>query len=111
MPGWTGLRPPCATADIYARNKNEARTPSKGGPLDESSNLVRLGSLRSTFSNIPQRAQTLVTRWNRGVYRDQQRAAGPRVSDARGPVVRRIETAQTFLAATEINSLIGDYLA
>ena len=25
-----------------------------------------LGSLRDTFSNIPQRAQTLVTRWKRG---------------------------------------------
>lgn len=69
-----------------------------------------LGSLRDTFSNIPQRAQTLVTRWKRGVYREQRRAVGPRISDARGPLVRRIETAQTFLTAAEIDNLIGDYL-
>src|SRR5699024_12561497 len=70
-----------------------------------------LGSLRDTFSNIPQRAQTLVTRWKRGVYRDQRREAEPRISDARGPLVRRIETAQTFLTASEIDRLVGDYLA
>lgn len=69
-----------------------------------------LGSLRDTFCNIPQRAQTLVTRWKRGVYRDQRRAAEARISAARGPLVRRIETAQTFLAAAEIDNLIGDYL-
>ena len=74
--------------------------------------LARLfgGSLRDTFSNIPQRAQTLVTRWKRGVYRDQRRAAEPRISDARGPLVRRIETAQTSLTAAEIDNLICDYL-
>ena len=70
-----------------------------------------MGSLRDTFSNIPQRAQTLVTRWKRGVYRDQRREAEPRISDARGPLVRRIETAQTFLTASEIDRLVGDYLA
>lgn len=31
--------------------------------------------------------------------------------DVRGPVVRRIETAQTVLAASKIDRLVGDYLA
>lgn len=39
---------------------------------------------KSTFSNIPQRAKT--------------------------PLARRIETAQTFLTAAEIDDLVGDYL-
>ena len=32
------------------------------------------------------------------------------MKDARGPLVRRIETAQTFLTTAEIDDLIGDYL-
>ena len=31
--------------------------------------------------------------------------------DDRGPVVRTVETAQTFLTASEVDALIGDYLA
>lgn len=70
-----------------------------------------LGSLRSTFQNFPPRAKTLVTRWYRGVYRDARRPSGPPSKDNRGPIVRRIETAQTFLTAAEIDKLVGDYLA
>ena len=70
-----------------------------------------MASLRSTFSNIPQRTRTLVNRWNRGVYRGQHRGAKAPVSDSRGPLVRRIETVQTLLTASEIDSLVGDYLA
>lgn len=33
------------------------------------------------------------------------------MSDSRGPLVRRIETAQTFLTASEVDQLVGDYLA
>ena len=91
----------------WPANENEVRTPT-GTPIDVRTSCM--GSLRNTFSNIPQRAQTLVTRWRRGVYRDQHRAAEPRISDARGPLARRIETAQTFLTDAEIDNLIGDYL-
>ena len=70
-----------------------------------------MGSLRSTFSNIPHRTKTLVNRWDRGVYRSQHRGSKAPVSDSRGPLVRRIETAQTFLTASEIARLVGDYLA
>lgn len=31
--------------------------------------------------------------------------------DVRGPVVRRIETTQTFLTASKVGRLVGDYLA
>ena len=31
--------------------------------------------------------------------------------DHRGPVVGAVETAQTFLAAVEVDALVGDYLA
>ncbi|WP_245725862.1 hypothetical protein [Propionibacterium cyclohexanicum] len=61
--------------------------------------------------NFPRKAQTLVTRWNRGVFRDARRAAAPRIEDSRGPVVRTIETVQTLLTACEIDRLVGDYLS
>lgn len=60
--------------------------------------------------NFPRKAQTLVTRWSRGVFRDARRAADPRIEDSRGPVARTTETAQTFLSAAEIDQLVGDYL-
>jgi DNA-binding CsgD family transcriptional regulator len=69
-----------------------------------------MGSLRSTFSNIPRRTKTLVSRCYRGLYEGAKRASTPPVKDWRGPLVRRIETAQTFLTAAEIDDLIGDYL-
>lgn len=68
------------------------------------------GSLRSTFSNIPRRTKTLVTRCSQGLYEGSKRGLTPPVEDARGLLVRRIETAQTFLTAFEVDSLIGDYL-
>lgn len=45
------------------------------------------------------------------MYRDARRSSAPRVADARGPIARTIETVQTFLTATEIDQLVGDYLA
>ena len=79
-------------------------------PLVESLNLAHMGSLRSTFSNIPRRVKTLVTRCSRGMYEGPKRPSTAPVRDARGSLVRRIETAQTFLTAAEIDNLIGDYL-
>lgn len=42
--------------------------------------LIVLGSLRSQFTNLNPRLQTLVSRWNRGVYQVRQRSAMPSVS-------------------------------
>ena len=70
-----------------------------------------MGSLREALVNFPRNAQTLVTRWSRGVFRDVRRAAAPRIEDSRGPVVRTTETVQTFLSEAEIDWLVGDYLS
>lgn len=43
--------------------------------------------------------------------RDARRPGGPPSKDVREPTVRRIGTAQTFLAAAEIDNLVGDCLA
>ena len=61
--------------------------------------------------NFPRKVQTLVTRWDRGVFRDARRAADLRIEDSRGPVVRTTETVQTFLSAAEIDRLVADYLS
>lgn len=81
------------------------------GPAVESSHQNHLGSLREALVNFPGKAQTLVTRWNRGVFRDLRRAAAPRIEDSRGPVVRTAETVQIFLTAAEIDQLVGDHLS
>ena len=70
-----------------------------------------MGSLRSTFSNLPRRTKTLVTRCSRGMYKGPKRASAPPVEDARGSLVRRIETAQTFLTPAQVDCLIEDYNA
>ena len=69
-----------------------------------------MGSLRSTFSNLTPRLNTLVTRWKRGVYRMAQRPETAPMVDSRGTVVRRIEHLQTFLTAAEVDRLVDDYL-
>lgn len=68
------------------------------------------GVLRSTFTNLAPRLNTLVTRWKRGVYRVSQCAETAPIHDSRGAVVRRIESLQTFLSAAEVDRLLGDYL-
>ena len=92
-----------------AKKKGEAQTGQRVETLVEGLNLSHLGSLRSTFSNIPRRTKTLVTRCYRGLYEGPKRASTPPVRDARGSLVRRIETAQTFLAPSEVDRLIEDY--
>ena len=75
------------------------------------SHLAHLGSLRSTFSNLPRSTKTLVTRCSRGMYKGPRRVSAPPVRDARGSLVRRIETAQTFLTPSEVDRLVADYHA
>lgn len=75
------------------------------------SNLTRLGCLSSTFGNSAPKTKTLVNRLNRGVYAVSRRPENPAPRDDRGPVVRAVETAQTFLTASEVDALVGDYLA
>lgn len=48
---------------------------------------------------------------NRGVYEVSRRPQDAAPKDDRGPVVRTVETAQTFLTASEADALVGDYLA
>lgn len=61
--------------------------------------------------NFAPRAKTLVTRWYRGAYRELRRPESTAMVDLRGPVVGKVETTQTFLTATEVDRLVGDYLA
>ena len=78
--------------------------------LAEGLNLTTSGCLSSTFSNLPPRLKTLVTRWKRGVYRVSQRPETTPMEDSRDTVVRRIEHLQTFLTAAEVDRLVDDYL-
>ncbi len=73
--------------------------------------LFRLGCLSSTFGNSAPKTKTLVNRLLRGVYKVSSRPQSSAPRDDRGPVVRTIETAQTFLTAAEVDQLVGDYLA
>lgn len=70
-----------------------------------------LGCLSSTFGNSAPKTKTLVNRLDRGVYAVSQRPKSSAPKDDRGPVVRTVETAQTFLTASEVDALVGDYLA
>ena len=70
-----------------------------------------LGCLSSTFGNSAPKTRTLVNRLLRGVYKVSTRPQSSAPRDDRGPVVRTIETAQTFLTASEVDQLVGDYLA
>ncbi|MEE8870157.1 MAG: hypothetical protein SOH99_09375 [Acidipropionibacterium acidipropionici] len=82
----------------------------KGGPYVETSG-PQLGCLRSTFGNFSPKANTLIRRLNRGVYRVCNRPQNTAPTDHRGPVVRTVETVQTFLTAAEIDHLVADYEA
>lgn len=69
------------------------------------------GCLSSTFGNSAPKTKTLVNRLLRGVYKVSARPQSSALRDDRGPVVRTVETAQTFLTASEVDQLVGDYLA
>lgn len=73
--------------------------------------MTVVGCLSSTFGNSAPKTKTLVNRLNRGVYEVSRRPQDTAPKDDRGPVVRTVETAQTFLTAAEVDSLVGDYLA
>ncbi len=73
--------------------------------------LASLGYLSSTFGNSAPKTKTLVNRLDRGVYAVSQRPKSSAPKDDRGPVVRTVETAHTFLTASEVDALVGDYLA
>ena len=89
----------------------QARTATKGGPLVASSHLTRLGCLSSTFGNSAPKTKTLVNRLERGVYEVSRRPQDTAPKDDRGPVASTVETAQTFLTDSEVDALVGDYLA
>ena len=93
----------------YRRREQEAKHRKATNPALKHWARI-LGSLRSTFSNLTPRLKTLVTRWKRGVYRVAQRPETALMEDSRGTVVRRIEHLQTFLTASGIDRLVGDYL-
>ena len=70
-----------------------------------------MGCLSSTFGNSAPKTKTLINRLDRGVYEVSRRPQDTAPKDDRGPVVRTVETAQTFLTASEVDALVGDYLA
>ncbi len=76
-----------------------------------SQNGFHLGCLSSTFGNSAPKTKILVSRLDRGVYEVSRRPQDTAPKDDRGPVVRTVETAQTFLTASEVDALVGDYLA
>ncbi|WP_370894991.1 hypothetical protein [Janibacter sp. GXQ6167] len=113
---YDGLSIPGLNADALswaaeARKMGQADPATKGGPLVASSNLTRLGCLSNTFGNSAPKTKTLVNRLDRGVYAVSRRPQDTAPKDDRGPVVRTVETAQTFLTAAEVDALVGDYLA
>lgn len=65
--------------------------------------------LRREFENFSSAVQTLSFRWSRGHFARAERAAGPSLTDLRGPNVRAIETAQTFLTAQQVDDLVDLY--
>ena len=73
--------------------------------------IAALGCLSSTFGNSAPKTKILVSRLDRGVYEVSRRPQDTAPKDDRGPVVRTVETAQTFLTASEVDALVGDYLA
>ena len=94
-----------------AKKKGEAQPGQRVETLVEGLNLSHLGCLSSTFGNSAPKTRTLVNRLLRGVYKVSTRPQSSAPRDDRGPVVRTIETAQTFLTASEVDQLVGDYLA
>lgn len=95
-------------AQVLAR----ANTSDRQGILSVAvSNVTKVGCLSSTFGNSAPKTKILVSRLDRGVYEVSRRPQDTAPKDDRGPVVRTVETAQTFLTASEVDALVGDYLA
>lgn len=69
------------------------------------------GCLRSKFGNFSPKANTLLRRLNRGVYRVCNRPQNTAPMDHRGPVVRTVGMTQTFLTPSEVEPLVADYEA
>ena len=65
--------------------------------------------LRQEFENFSRSAQSLCLRWSRGLYRDAIRSAEPSLVDSRGPNVRALEMAQTFLNDSQVDELLVLY--
>ena len=70
-----------------------------------------MGWLRSTFGNFSPKANTLVRHLNRGVYRVCNQPPNTAPMDHRGPVVRTVGMAQTFLTPSEVDQLVAEYEA
>src|SRR5690625_1762688 len=73
------------------------------------SNSSKYVDLSREFSNFSPSAKTLARRLSRGVYRHCRRPAEPRIRDSRGPLVRSIGMAQTFLDAAQVDELVTMY--
>lgn len=87
------------------------QTLTKDSPSVTHSHSTHSGCLRSTFGNFSPKANTLVRRLNRGVYRVGNRPRSATPMDHRGPVVRTVGMAQAFLTPAEVDQLVGDYEA
>jgi len=94
-----------------AKKKGEVQPGQRVETLVEGLNLSHLGSLRRKFSNPTPKLKSLISRWKRGVYLVSQRADNAPIHDVRGPCVRRIGKARTFLTPAEVDRLVDDYLA
>lgn len=94
-----------------SQKSDEIPTRTRAVPPVEGLNLATSGCLSSTFGNSAPKTKTLVNRLDRGVYEVSRRPEDTAPKDDRGPVVRTVETAQTFLTASEVDALVGDYLA
>jgi DNA-binding CsgD family transcriptional regulator len=105
------LQADALTWAAHAKTPIGSTTSSEDGPEATSLNLTRLGCLSSTFGNSAPKTKILVSRLDRGVYEVSRRPQDTAPKDDRGPVVRTVETAQTFLTASEVDALVGDYLA
>jgi hypothetical protein len=66
--------------------------------------------LSRQFENFSPAAKTLVRRLARGVYCEDRRPVEPRIRDDRGPLVRSIGKAQTFLGAAQVDELAAMYV-
>ncbi|GAC1387331.1 MAG: hypothetical protein NVSMB48_26600 [Marmoricola sp.] len=70
---------------------------------------VTLVDLRRDFENTSQAHQAVHSRWSRGYYQTQARAAEHPVRDSRGPMVGAVGKVQTFLTPTQVEALVASY--
>jgi DNA-directed RNA polymerase specialized sigma24 family protein len=61
------------------------------------------------FQNSAPVSKTVVSRLSRGWYKGAQRSDEPSIIDVRGPMVRSIEKAQTFLSTAAVDELVALY--